>query len=77
MTIDEAKRHVARLVKRSVRGDIDINGDETTALDIALWLMEREGYVRAIVNATNLHAEALATQAMIDWEAEHPRPGDA
>jgi hypothetical protein len=39
------------------------------------WFGRREALVEAIKAATNLHAEALATLALQEWEEINPKPG--
>lgn len=71
MTIDEAKALLVEL-----RDDwCGEHEDERQALDIALWLMEREAFVRAMVDC-KLGAQWLGgeLEAIQTWEKEHPRP---
>jgi len=47
------------------------------ALDIALWLLEREGEVAKVREAGEAHSRSIDVwvQGLIDWEREHPKPG--
>lgn len=65
MNIDEAKAEIADLRRDEF--------DDTTvkALDIALWLMEREAFVRAMEDA---YYDTDSRHAFQSWEKENPKP---
>lgn len=71
MNIDEAKAQLTDLktaCKRMLRDE------DHAALDIALWLLDREPMV--ILLRAEIDAEFCHELRVLDkWEREHPRPG--
>lgn len=76
MTIDEAKAWLTDLREKHCLPKNRFERECAVALDIALWLLEREHLVRDFADcklgAQWLGGELEAIQA---WETEHPRPG--
>lgn len=71
MTIEEAKKVVEEL-RAYVTVKLAVDGESVRALNIALWLMERERLVRAMEVA---YYDTDSRHAFQCWEADNPRPG--
>lgn len=75
MRIDAAK---AKLT--AVRGRIATRLPEThesiQALDLALWLMEREALVRAAVESELVEEALPALDRLETWERDNPMPAE-
>lgn len=75
MTIDEAKR--ALEVLRGSKAQADFMDE---ALDVALWLMEREHHLewmkQHLPPDLDRGAFAARVEAMWKWESENPKPSE-
>jgi hypothetical protein len=69
MTLDEAKAWIVEVQ------ECESGTDKRQALDIALWLLEREHLVRKAIDAGNGTDRWNACVEAFHWETDHPRPG--
>jgi hypothetical protein len=76
VTNDEAKAEFRmRLAFPDDFAQIEGGRKTLEAIRVALWLMEREPYVHAVVAANLVGDLEDAHSALFHWEREHPRPG--
>ncbi len=72
MTNEEAKEILERV--KSYAEDDRKDERAALALDIALWLLKRERFVRAVADCDDYHAIFPKLAALETWEKANPKP---
>lgn len=70
MNIDEAMTELQEMLEI-----YDPGHRKHMALDIALWLLERDAIMQLFLTAPTIEHAMVARTRLHDFESEHPRPG--